>query len=993
MLLPEFIVPEDRRGIRANAIRCRCLLVFLLLLAGDSLLNASPLEDDYQVTVYTVEDGLPENSVLAIEQSADGYLWLASYGGLVRFDGVHFASFDSANTPELSGSGGVYMLNMDREGCLWIVTDDWRVTRVKDGHFERYSGRFGLPDSPLSFDGEGPDGRVFFSTVPPTKTAFTQENGQFKSVSIPRLLSLSKAESVLIDQHGYPWSVEDGLARRMDWRTLEKELPPDYGTNTILIAHASRDGGMWAGTVSGLFHWKAGKWTIRGRARMPTDAMTTLLEDNAGNVWLANWRGDLWRVDPSGQFHLYTAIGGKQFPVVRALFEDREGNIWAGTDGIGLLRMKKRFCDVIDPARGLSAETIRSVACDREDRGWAISQKGLDCIDTKNSNHVTHLADEGLDWSVFCDSAARLWVGTYSGQLRQWQPGGFKDYEPTNVVPPITCLSEDDQKAIWLGTADGIWRTTNNALQRVPSPPEANGDVRTILPTQGAILVGTSRTGLWRLEDGRWTHYSTNDFDDARTSLAESGQFFIGTHRKGLWRLDGSQLSRCGPDSELPSQISCLAKDNLGWLWCGSAHGIFRIPINQIGWTNPTVVRYGRPEGLLSSECSTGRQPTVCKTSDGRIWFATGDGVGVINPAALTTNTVLPPVHIESALVFGSRGSPSNQTGFAVPPGENRLEIHYTAPSFTAPERVQFRFRLDGVGKDWTEAGTRRVAYFQGLGPGHYQFHVIACNNDGYWNNEVAICNFTVQPWFWQRSGFQAAVALTALAVLWLGYRVRLARLAAVNNLRLRIARDLHDEIGANLGSIGLNIQILMADAAVNDQGRRDLASIDQLTRQTAQAARDIVWMTNPDFDNIGGMIARMRELSAMMLAGRKWNFEEPDGKLSEPLRIELRRNVFYAFKECLHNIVKHSGAATVSISVKTDGTILELDVQDDGRGFDTSARPTGTGLRNLRRRVEELGGAISVASKSGRGTRVHLRVPIARPWSLWKKSASHEKS
>ncbi len=968
------------------------LIFFLILLAGASLSNASPLEDDYQVTIYTVEDGLPENSILGLQQTADGYLWLASYGGLVRFDGVHFTSFDPGNTPELSGTGGVYMLGLDREGYLWIVTDDWRVTRLKDGQFERCSGHFGLPDMPLSFAGEGPEGRIAFTHVPFQTNMIMWENGRFNSMRFPPTFSLSNAGTVLVDPQGDLWTMENGAAHLLEWRELKKEVPAAAGTN-IITAHPSRDGGLWAATASTLLHWKDGKWTARVPLRVVLNDATTMLEDRAGNVWIATWTQGLWRMDSSGELHLYRGTGGKPFPAIRALLEDSEGNVWAGTDGIGLLRIKKRFFEVIDSSRGLSGETIRSVACDTQDRVWAISQTGLDCIDAKKSNRVTHVADFVLGWTVYCDSADHVWVGTFPGKLRRWQNGGFQDFQGQKALPAITCLSEDDQKALWVGTADGIWRLTNDVLRRVNVPVEASRDVKAILGSERAVLVGTSRTGLWRLQDGEWTHFPTNGFNDARALLSESNHLFIGTHRQGLWGLEGGRLARCSPDSGLPRQISCLIEDNMGWLWCGSAQGIFRIPVNQIGWTNPTVVHWGRPEGLLSSECTPGRQPTACKTSDGRIWFATSGGVSVIDPAALTTNTIPPPVHIDTAFVYGSHGSFSNLTDLAVPPGENRLEIHYTASSFTAPESVRFRFRLEGVDQDWTEAGSRRVAYFQGLGPGHYHFHVIACNNDGLWNSQGAVFDFTVLPWLWQRTGFQATVALIAFGGVCLAYRMRMARVAAVNDLRLRIARDLHDEIGANLGSIGLNIQLLMAEAAVNDQGHRDLASIAQLTRQTAQAARDIVWITNPDFDNVSGMIARMRELAALMLAGKKWNLEAPESRLSEPLRVELRRNVFYAFKECLHNIVKHSDATSVAISVKTDGTVLELNVQDNGRGFETSAPPTGSGLRNLGRRAEELGGAIAVVSKVGQGTSVHLRVPIARPWSFWKKWSAHEKS
>jgi hypothetical protein len=480
--------------------------------------------------------------------------------------------------------------------------------------------------------------------------------------------------------------------------------------------------------------------------------------------------------------------------------------------------------------------------------------------------------------------------------------------------------------------------------------------------------------------------------------LPEGDRLWVGTQQKGLWRIQGRELYQYDPATTgLPRQISCVAEDKLGFLWCGSGQGIYRVAkedlkrLAQGSVSTLAVTHFGRSDGLPTSECSSGRQQTVCQTSDGRLWFATSEGLAVVNPAALTTNSLPPPVWIESSRIIGARnaGGPARPpemraASFAAPSGNNRLEIHYTALSFTSPERVRFRFRLDGLDHDWIDAGTRRVADYQGLKPGDYLFHVIAGNNDGIWNQEGATLAFTIQPRFWQTDWFKALVAGLILGLLWLVYRIRLARLAEVNHLRLRIARDLHDEIGANLGSIGLNLQLLMSDPEVGAQHRRDLAGIDQVTTQTAQAARDIVWMTNPDFDNVGGMIRRMRELANWMLAGRKWTFEGPTERLAEPLPLELRRNVFFAFKECLHNIVKHSQAREVGIILRADGRSIELDVRDNGRGFDPAAVAGGTGLRNLRRRAEAMGGSMTIESGGVAGVRISLRMPIRRRRKLW---------
>jgi signal transduction histidine kinase len=467
---------------------------------------------------------------------------------------------------------------------------------------------------------------------------------------------------------------------------------------------------------------------------------------------------------------------------------------------------------------------------------------------------------------------------------------------------------------------------------------------------------------------------------------------------RGLLRLSGNGVCRIESETVgLPRVLTCLARDDLGFAWFGSPQGIYRAPAAELNaladgrGEAPTAIRYGRGDGLLTAECTSGHQPSVCKTSDGRLWFATTRGVAVIDPAALSTNQYAPPVQIEQAQIFGEHGSvmTTNVRGgkLRIGPGARRVEISYAAPSYTAPERLRFRYRLEGSRDDWTEAGSRRVAYYEGLEPGDYLFRVIAGNTDGPWNENGATLGFRIEARFWQTRWFKVLVAATGVALAWGMFLLRLAQVNEVNRLRLRIARDLHDEIGANLGSIGLNTELLMSDATVGEQHRRDLAGIDQLTAQTAQSVREIVWMTNPEFDSLDGMLRRMRELATLMLAGRQWTFEAPGSGSSKALPLEVRRNMFFAFKECLHNVVKHSSATRVSIVARVEASWIEVTVEDNGAGFDPAAAKTsGTGLRSMRRRMEELGGAAEVRSANGGGAQIRLRASLRRTgaWRRW---------
>jgi signal transduction histidine kinase len=426
---------------------------------------------------------------------------------------------------------------------------------------------------------------------------------------------------------------------------------------------------------------------------------------------------------------------------------------------------------------------------------------------------------------------------------------------------------------------------------------------------------------------------------------------------------------------------------------------------------------YGKAEGLASEKCSGGFQPGVCKTADGRLWFPTTKGLAIIDPGNFTTNTVPPPVVIEELLVEGQpvkfqgpkaadRGADSASV-LQIPPGKQRFELRYTGLSFAAPDKVRFKYRLEGLESEWGEAGTKRVAQYSYLPPGTYNFRVIACNNDDVWNEEGASLSFRVLPHVWQAWWFKialavaaaGAVAVVAISVTRRRVRWRLGQLEqqrALERERSRIARDIHDDLGASLTRITLLSQSVRSEL---ESGHRAGADVDQIystARELTRSMDEIVWAVNPQHDTLDSLVTYLGRFAQHFLsaAGIRCRLDVPLDLPALALTAEIRHNVFLAFKEALHNVVKHAKATEVRLSLELRPEGFMLVIADNGRGFtwhpgqDPATEPddghrlvSGNGLTNMQKRLEEIGGCCGWDTAPGEGTRAKL-VVVVKAWA-----------
>ena len=526
---------------------------------------------------------------------------------------------------------------------------------------------------------------------------------------------------------------------------------------------------------------------------------------------------------------------------------------------------------------------------------------------------------------------------------------------------------------------------------------------------EGNLWIGTHGGGLNRLRDGQFTVYHQKDRlsgeDISSLSVDKEGVLWIGTDGGGLARLQEGKWTRYTTREGLISnRVGYLVEDGQGNLWIGSIAGLMRVPkkaLNDFAVGSATFIpghAYGKPDRLPTSECTLGSQPGACRTRDGKLWFPTIMGLVSVNPTQLHPNTNPPPVMIESVLIAGREQNTNNlHTGWlrtvTIPANQERLEIRYTSLNLANPDRARFRYRLADHERAWTEAGNSRVARYSIPPPGHYRFQVTACNEDGVWNEAGSALAVVVQPPFWRTWWFLTATAVwflgTIIAVVHYLSTQKLQRQLeslrqqeAIEKERARIARDIHDRLGASLTQVSLLGELVESDKESPEEVEAHARQISQTARETTQALDEIVWTVNPSNDTLDSLITYVCKNAQEYLAvtGVRYRLNVPARLPGAAISPEVRHNVFLASKEAITNIVRHAKASAVSIRLRLEPTTFILEIEDNGRGvagLDETTAQSRNGLRNMRKRMEDIGGSFSIGRALETGTLVRLIVPI----------------
>jgi ligand-binding sensor domain-containing protein/signal transduction histidine kinase len=989
-------------------------LLLLLFLGGSSALALDPGKKITQFghEVWQQEQGLPQNTILAIAQTPDGYLWFGTDEGLVRFDGLDFTIFNKLNTREFLGDN-IHALLVDRQGALWIgMAGGVLYRRVKD-RFEVFTAKEGLAGATVNCMAEDRDGSLWIGTNGGLSHFV---NGAFHTYGTKDGLSNARIMSLLQDHTGRLWV---GTARGLNIFEAGR-FQPGAGAELAddLVAALCEDaqGSLWIGTtVGGLWQLKDGNLRRIGPKPGPQPlGFRALALDRQGNLWIASRSSGLLRYR-DGQFETYSRAQGLSGETVLSLFEDREGSLWIGMFGTGLNRLRDKAFVSYSEAEGLPPGLSTAVMEGRDGSMW-VGSAGTGGLSRMTDGKVTHLGHkDGLSSNVIYSLTegqdGSVWVGTGSG-LDRLKAGKVQSYSKKQGLlgEAVACLVSGKDGALWIGTLQGGLNLLKDgrisSFSRDQGLP--NDSVLCLLESRdGGLWIGTSG-GLARLQNGRITTPVTNQdlSGSAVYCLLEEGDgtLWIGTEGAGLRRLKNGKLASVTTKEGLfHDKLFALLDDGLGHFWMTCNKGVFRVDKKELDdvadRTLPALhcVSYGVPDGMRSAECLGGIQPSGWRSRDGRLWFPTTRGLAVVNPANLVQNLLPPPTHIERVLITREKsGHPMTEqakvegsTGLInVSAGATGVEIHYTALSFLVPERVRFEYRLEGFDPDWVQAGARRTAYYTNLPPGTFRFHVRACNNDGVWNLDGASAPFKVHPRYYQTYWFYGLCGLLAISLGALIQRhfeqVRIHQLELKNRVldeRNRLGRDVHDQLSQTM--TGLLLQLEAGGHALRlgaDQCRPYLDRAVELAREGLAETRRTIRGFRATALEDGNLAQALDGIAQRLTTGTDVTVEVRQEGPPRSLPKRMEDTLFRAGQEGITNALRHGQAHRIELRLAWEGKGVRLVVSDNGRGmnmpFDPSVPSVGLGLSGMFERITDNKGTLQVSAGPAGGTILEVFLP-----------------
>ena len=986
----------SRSGL-ARKLNLRVLSPFLLLLLcwGGPSLALDPRRElaEYSRNVWLTENGLPQNTVHAVAQTRDGYLWIGTGEGLARFDGMNFTVFDKQNTPELKNND-VHALMGDRVGGLWLGTSAG-LLRLADGKFSSFTTQEGLAGDDVQAIYEDREGNVWVAT-PAGLSRF--KDGGFTNWTTRDGLVSNDIKALFEDGEGALWvGTSDGLGHFKDGKFTSYTVPDGLASNSVSSVAQDREGRLWVGTFKGLSSFSGGKFTTYTAADgLPSDRITALHVDAEGTLWVGTSNGLSRYRD-----NRFTSVEGQSElsrSVILSVFADREGSLWVGTESAGLVFLKDKKFTTYSTAEGLSNELVKCVYEDREGNVW-VGTYGGGLSRLKNGTVTTYTTRDGLSsdfvLALADDREGNLWVGTPDG-LNRLRDGKFTTYTSADGLANdfVRSIRADHTGTLWVGTRGGLTRLKDGVFTSYTTEDGlADNFVGAIYEDrEGALWVGTLR-GLSKLKDGKFTTYTTRDGLSSDTVIALSedaeGSLWIGTSGGGMDRLrEGKFTAYTVQAGLLDDEVYSIMEDDQSNLWLSCNKGVFRVDRRQLDdfaagkvGTISTVV-YGTADGMRTRECSGGGHPSGWKGRDGKLWFSTLKGVAVLDPASLKVNAQPPGVVIEQVRIDDESVSPS--TKIELPPGKSRLDFYYAGLSFVAPEKVRFKYKLEGFDKDWIDGGTRRVAYYTNLPPGPYKFRVMAANNDGIWNEAGASLDLYLKPHFYQTYWFYALCTAALALVVWQLYLLRVRqvkrRFAAVLDERNRIAREIHDNLAQEI--LGISIQLELVSRTMPKDAEAAKSYLDRarvLVRNSIAEARRYIWDLRSQALEQHDLPSALTETARRLTAETNIQAQVQVSGTFRPLGALIESNLLRIGQEAINNAVKHSDAQRILINLKFDARRVQLSVRDNGCGFDTKTQGANGhfGLVGMRERAEQMGGTLFVESARDEGTEVIVEVPL----------------
>jgi len=862
----------------------------------------------------------------------------------------------------------------DNEGGVWFVSGN-EVCRIREDKVERFGVKDGLPTG----------GHVCLAT----------------------------------DGQGQLWFAcgsHVGIYHAGHWQTL---VTMDSAPVHMAAACA---GGMWICTGTQVTKYTAGG-EPQEFAKLPEHVtVQAMLEDHAGALWIGTGADGLLRLKDHELEHVTVSQ-----PEITSLTEDHEGNLWVGTAGGGLNRLRLRAIDLVGTRDGLPSESVRSVCEDATGWVWAALQNGSLARGHDGRWQALSDADGWPGGNVSCVTPARdggVWIGTRDRGLQRFSAGKFQEWGRRDGLSSqyVRSLLQAANGDLWIATdtPSRFWLFKNGTFNELSLPPKVRGVRAMAEGIDGTIWAGTSDGQILRVE-GRTMVNETGAQKGPPYSVrclltTEDGSLWIGYAGWGIGRWHAGNYQRINTAQGLyDDYVSEMVSDRQGGVWLAGNHGLSQVRLNELvdvsegRSTHLHSNYYGRGEGLPSLQPVYENSPTAWRGNDGRLWLATRRGLLMVQPDKTRDNPIPPAVFVQEVkmddhpvALYESR-SPLRTPEEAklmdlqapggrlqLPPGHTKIEFIFTALSFNSPENVQFRYRLKGFDTEWTEVGAPRSATYPRLPAGPYEFEVTACNEAGVWNEKGFHLYIDVRPFFWQNWWFRTLLLLlfTAVVIAAVRYvsfrrlRMRMRHLeqqAVLDKERARIAKDLHDDLGASMTQMTLVLELALQQQREPDAVMGTVQSGLQAAREAIKSLDAAVWAVNPENNTLPELVAYIGQFGMEFLkqANIHCLLDLPDHPPERPVSAELRHSLFLIVKEALNNVVRHAQAGEVRLQILITPVALDLLIADDGRGIEP--RPDDAladGLRNMRQRAAELNAQFRIESAPGAGTKIFVRYP-----------------
>ncbi|HEX6717940.1 MAG TPA: two-component regulator propeller domain-containing protein [Pyrinomonadaceae bacterium] len=993
------------------------VLTCILLASCPSAFALNPALDvsQYAHTSWKIRDGFTKGEISSIAQTPDGYLWLGTELGLYRFDGVKNVLWRPPMNQDLPSSF-IFSLLVTRDGTLWIGTAKG-LASWKDGQLTQYPELAGYYIFTIIEDHEGD---VWASGI---------------GVTTGRLCAIRAGNTQCYGDDG------------------------TFGRGVFNLYEDSR-GNLWAGVKNGLWHWNPGPPKFFPLAGEP-DGIRGLGEAEDGTL-LVGWNGRLNRIVDGKVQPFQLQAPAFQFRAKRIL-RDRDGGLWIGTTDHGVLHVQRRSANAVEASQTLPSESVNVLFEDRERNIWVATRTGLDRyrefavatfrmnaevnsvladknggvwvatnngLGRSNDGETKYILADGRELhpfsakSLFQDDGGRVWVST-PFELGYLSNDRFVSL--ISVPGAVTGIAQDTTGNLWVANEHaGLFQVLHGSVVRQISWPNLGHtdhvSTMTSDPVRGGVWLGFFLGGIAYFGDGRIqnSYNAEQGLAGGRVSdlqVAQDGSVWIATE-EGLSRLKNGVVTTLTSRNGLPCDaVHWLREDKEGAVWLYTPCGLMRIPraeLNDLATAvehninarrTITAIVFDNSDGVMYLASGSHLTPQVAKSTDGNLWFPGSDGLSTVDPSHLRINNIPPPVHIEQFIadhqIYDATSSPDGR--LRLPPLIRDLQIDYTALSLVAPEKIAFRYMLEGRDSTWQEAGNRRHAFYNDLPPGPYRFRVIACNNSGIWNETGTFLDFSIEPAYYQTNWFRMSIAAAFLLLLGLLYQLRVRQVAGQVRARMeerleereRIARDLHDTLLQSVQGLILKFDAVGKQIPGDQPAHKAIQKILDRADEVLAEGRDRVRNLRASTIPMGGLPAAFESVVEQYSQNGKASFKTlVEGSVRE-LHPMVREEAYIIGREALINAVTHSDGNRVEVEIAYDPRQFRLRVRDDGRGFDpkileNGGLPNHFGLQGMRERAGRIGAELKIWSGRQTGTEIELLVPGITAYKAARPKAKH---